>query len=145
MSAFMCTDEHVNRILDAAVAASSSPSDLMYRLPGEQGQSLNERLNLAGRALHLENLRSMLARYPLGADEEFEYRQMAAAFVYVRGGEAQTPVSPVQGLKLALSWRYQSCEHPEPERDKATWDMLHALERIMITALPGYGAAAWSV
>lgn len=146
MSAFMCSDEHLNRILDATKNADRH-GDLTHHVRDLPGDSLNEKLSAAGRMMHAENLRSMKSRYGsrIEAAEEFGYRQQSHSFVYVKGGEAQRIVEPVEALKLIASWRYQSCEHPVTARDEATWAMVARFESLLIKGLPGYEKAEWSV
>lgn len=147
MSAFMCSDEHVNRILDAArlVDVHGSLRSILREVPGD---STPEKLTTAGRMMHRENMRSMLYRYDadvLETGEALEYEKQINRFVYVPGGEEQTRTAPIAGLKLIASWRYQSCEHPKEERDEKTWDLVLAVEHMLIGALPGFEAAPWSV
>ena len=146
MSAFMCSDEHVNRILDAARVADHGRHDLIHYLRDLPGDSLPQRLTSLGRMLHAENVRSMTARYgrSITPNESREYREQVEGFVFVPGGERQQDTTPVEGLKLLASWRYQSCEHPADTRHAETWDLLGVLERTLIGALPGYAAADWS-
>ena len=151
MSAFMCSDEHVNLILDAVRAALPRQSDLLRLLPADPTlphQSVQERLTQAGRMLLRENARSVLHRYDedvLGHDEVVAYDQQIAGYVYVKGGQSQRTATPVQALKLMNSWRYQSCEHDEKDHDPATWEMFDHFREVLIQALPGYEAADWSV
>lgn len=144
MSAFMCSDEHVNRILDA-VRAADRYSELIHYLPGDDEWSLGTKLTAGGRAMHAENLASMKARYTIRGEELAGYREQVSSFVFVQGGDKQSTPTPVEGLKLIASWRYQSCEHPASKRDTATWDLVRRLEKTLINALPGYDAAEWSV
>lgn len=147
MSAFMCSDEHVNRILDAARLVTRH-EDLMHYLRDVPGDLLSERLTAVGRMMHRENMRSVLARYDvdvLDNGEALEYEQQVTGFVFVAGGDQQTRPTPVEGLKLIASWRYQSCEHDQQTRHAETWDLVELVERMLIGALPGYEAAAWSV
>lgn len=144
MSAFMCSDEHVNRILDAARVADRH-HDLIHHLGALPGDSLSQRLTSLGRMLHAENLKSMTYRYTLPAAERLDYKRMAAGYLFVQGGDQQRDTSAVEGLKLISSWRYQSCEHPVEQRDADTWDLLQRIERTLIGALPGYDDAPWTV
>lgn len=146
MSAFMCSDEHVNRILDAARRVDGT-HDLIHYLRDVPGDSLPDKLTSLGRMMHRENLRSIMHRYDDVTVEEgegLEYEQQVDRYVYVPGGEQQKHTTAVEGLKLLASWRYQSCEHPAETRHAQTWDLVALIEKTLINGLPGYAEAPWS-
>ena len=128
MSAFVCTEKHVNTIVTWAgkfgVRVSHGNPSRTWHVAGQEQATAN--------LLHDENVRSVNYRYndemPLEARE----------FLFT--GD----LTPIEVIKLCQGLKYQSCEHP-------AWDdsLAHALLQQIISdatrLLPGYAAAPWEI
>jgi hypothetical protein len=102
--------------------------------------------HLLGEMFIKENLSSIHCRYPdtlqdpentPGPCEQYwlqEYR--------LPRGTAR--LTCVQALKALDGYEYQSCEHPEWEASAAR-QFCNAFRSNLISSLPGYDAAAWSI
>lgn len=130
MSAWVCSDQHINYIVSAAVRFDG------YNDLGMKPEDM-------GRLLLAENVRSVLHRYgddTLGVDEVAEYAAQIDGYKYVEVVAAKQ----VDALKLLDSWAYQTCETEDYKTTKA-WDLGEQIKHILIKALPGYADAPWSL
>ena len=121
MSAFVCSDQHLNYMLNAYASYCS------------RGLTDDELLAM-GKMLRDENNASVNYRYEgrypedLGAPYEQPLRIVS--------------VDPVTTLKLVHCYRYQSCEHDGWEKSQAR-QWCDSLEAGACSRLPGYEDAPW--
>lgn len=141
MSAFVVTEAHIRAIISAVVAASHLSSKLY--VSGAVGETTGpiydltsiKTLNEIGRTLWAANVDSVLHRYP---DDKPDEHDDPATFTF-----RAVRVPPLQALKLIQCLDYQSCELDEWPHSLAR-RILHAMTATLISALPGYDAAAWT-
>jgi hypothetical protein len=126
MSAFLCSSEHISRIVNA-----SEPRELM-RSP-DAGMSDAE---YTFAVLVAENRASLMARYETDdSDYELEYRRKRPSDDFAK---------PIAIIKLIQSYSYQSCEHDGWEASEAhRW--VASLEHGLLMKIPGYEQAEWAV
>ena len=124
MSAFMCSDAHISALVNAAVEyeiglpVNAADPDAQFRM------------------LVTENVKSLEARYGKPAALE----DAPGPHRFTRG-----PALPaLYVMKLAQSYRYQSCEHDGWETSKAKRWIANLISGL-IYELPGYDAAPWSI
>jgi len=99
-----------------------------------------ETAGLVGAMLLHENQRSVNFRYN---EDDLEPVYEHRAPRYLDGGIRE--FSPIQILHAISSYEYQSCEHPEWSQSESQM-FCHALRKLAINALPGYGdAGTWSI
>lgn len=150
MSAFVVDREHIDALLERAMAPSGYGGDRFhwYDRDAESWHELisYENAGEVGRMLWAENVKSVQYRYddepvsdlpgPAGlSDEE------------VDGYSYTTParrLTIVQALKAISCYEYQSCEHPGWETSSA-YGFCDALRHKLIGQLPGYDDAPWGV
>jgi len=134
MSAYICSDRLITGILRAARPL----------FPGDKGSyywngsrhDISHREQEVGQILIDENYRSVNDRY----DDESEPH----TFQYMSDAWLGQEMTPVQMLKLCLSYRYQACETEDWKKTEAH-AIVHALMDDAIRKLPGYEEAAWSI
>lgn len=120
MSAFICSDLHINTIVTWAVENQALPYDITPEA--------------AAAALYSENVKSVNYRY--------NERTKRTGFVYTPvdiGGRTAAEI-----VKLCHCLDYQSCEHKGWPRSKAKHILNCIIDRA-VTRLPGYGQAEWSI
>jgi hypothetical protein len=125
MSAFMCSDAHISALVNAAVEYEIGGAGFTSEEPAELFAELV-----------CENAESLRARY--GA---------RAALMFDSGPHRFIPGSALPALhvmKLAQSYRYQSCEHDGWGTSKAKRWIANLISGL-IYRLPGYDAAPWSI
>ena len=120
MSAYICSDLHINTIVTWAVHNDALP----YGMTPEAAAAL----------LYSENVRSVNYRY--------SERTKRTGFVYSRA--LVTNITPVQIIKLCHCLDYQSCEHPQWLRSKAKQILVGIIDRAVMR-MPGYEQAKWSI
>lgn len=129
MSAFIVSRNHIHYLVAA------------YQ---HYGEFLPERNSTElGNLLWQENIKSVQYRYhgeplevlsgPGGDDYRYKYKY-----------PPPMPLNPVIVLKLAASFEYQSCEHPEWEQSEA-YSVVEAIKSAAIHHLPGYEKAPWEI
>lgn len=148
MSAYVLNPEHFGIL--AAYAAQNDAAIYQCCMDGpiQTAQAVAEMLAWA-------NIKSVMARYPRDLDgqrpgpclldaEIIEAAQIYAAHFTVEWAAfpRQRP-TPVQILKLLLSFEYQSCEAPDWPHSKA-FQQFSWLMGAAIRNLPGYEDADWS-
>jgi hypothetical protein len=99
--------------------------------------SLEERKKDA-KILWEENVKSLLYRY----DDPADMIESVAKFTAKTFEDVVT--EPVAIIRLAHSYSYQSCEHPEWDGSGAK-AMVDALIVSVSHRIPGYDAAPWSI
>jgi hypothetical protein len=94
--------------------------------------------------LYDQNRKSVSARYNEKESETEKGEYLKA--VPGRGWEylALPNWNPVDILKIAACWKYQSCEDKDYESSKA-WKIVTAIEKKAIRSLPGYDDAPWGL
>lgn len=130
MSAWVCTNAHVDYIIAATVSF-----DRRRELPMSPTE--------AGRLLLQENVRSVLHRYgpdALSADEVAAYARQIEQYTF---SDVAT-LTPVAALKLLASWQYQTCETPD-FKETSAWGLAEKIRSLLVAALPGYDTAPWSL
>lgn len=145
MSAFLCSAKHISVLANASKLPSGMrlvyideflPAEVAAGARAASGQSDEEALfNL----LADENLKSVSYRYPDAtkisdwtSDANFSYDCRA----HVR--------TAVEVIKLAHSYEYQACEHPE-WKESAAKRYVDRLISAWTRELPGYDDAEWSI
>lgn len=145
MSAFFVSKKHLDTIIRAALIREVAMYLGWEGTSGYQkhgtGRSYMEHncADSVGRMLWQANLDSMKARYPnddyTGEEQDVAYYRYPA---FTREPE------PVAALKLVNCLSYQSCEVENWEETEAC-RFLRNLAACLVTILPGYKEAAWSI
>ena len=117
MSAFLCSDAHIN----ALVAFAKRQRLLPEMTPSEAGQLLFD-----------ENVRSLDARYGEEGYKAYNYKPDC------------TTRKAVEIIKLCHCYDYQACETEDYEQSRAH-DLIDRIERRAITMIPGYDEAPWGI
>lgn len=156
MSAYMVNREHITYLVQAAQerrilghtdALQWFHGGSWYTL-GEDGPHItNWTPDAVGQMLWDENLASINYRYPGTVDDpenipgkiEDSYKGFHD---YYYKALPFTTFEPPQVLMSCHCLNYQSCEHPGWETSQAK-AFLDALERAAVSAIVGYGDAAW--
>jgi len=157
MSAYVVSNQHINRLLKAGMSGAPHRGELRWMAPEDPNPEDYQRgavsgptaletfrrrartltkdtADAVGHMLLVENHRSVNHRYDEAEEPE-------AFFAYTR--EAHYP-DPVHVLKLISCYVYQSCEHPGWEGSEAK-AFIDALTKRMIDQLPGYEDAPWGI
>lgn len=129
MSAFIVSDKHISYLLKAALTSRNE-----FYFGGAIMTEQNKKD--VGQMLLKENYKSVNFRYKDAEQpHDFEFSSVEKSY---------NPADPIQVLKAATCYEYQSCEHPEwvTSEAKAFIDSLkaHAIEK-----LPGYNDKKWSI
>lgn len=128
MSAFICTDTHINALVTWASANKVTVTDgNLYKIRDVYNNELS-----ISELFYIANVISVNYRYKL-ADP-------IGDIVYKPTGLYR----PVEIIKLCNSLDYQSCEHPDWD-DSLAKKLLDEIRQKAITKLPGYDAAPWSI
>lgn len=123
MSAFILNHSHIDALVDFA------------RRQKLCGTMLTHELNELGQHLIEQNIKSVCYRY---RENEGSY-----ATEY-RFCEPARRLSPVEIIKAAQCYDYQSCEHPGYEATRAA-KLMASIRDEAISMLPGYVGAAWEL
>ncbi len=133
MSAFVCSEKHINTI----VGYGSLHKVTFYtEPPGAPGGVRNEIYGNETKVASLllnENIRSVNGRYAQA--DEFQTLQFK---------QVSLNTTPVQVLKLINCLQYQSCENDD-YKDSDAYKCIKAIEGAAIRKLPGYDAAEWCI
>lgn len=129
MSAFICSDNHINSIVrfacEQGVATYSVNPALRWSVAGREQETAE--------LLRAENVRSVNYRY-LQDDPDV--------------GINYNPFAPdlraIEVIKACDCLAYQSCEHPEWDSSLAC-SLLKVIQRKAIDLLPGYSNAQWEI
>lgn len=129
MSAFICSDKHINSIVRFArktnvVVYSGNPS-FRWCVKGRKQDTAS--------MLHAENVKSVNYRYLQDAQE--------VAIVY---GPSAPELRPIEVIKAIDCLDYQSCGHPDWESSVAN-KLLKEIQSKAVTLLPGYESARWEI
>ena len=136
----------------SAFVVSKAHIDTIVALANAHGLGLSPRATLddIGRALLLENLRSVEAVCPEtkgnaadmpGNNDEADLRADVNAYTYAPPRKQPTAL---EGIKLVKCYEYQSNNH-KAWIESAASSLVDSLIGALIRALPGYSAAAWEV
>jgi hypothetical protein len=144
MSAWIVSKEHI----DALVQAGTSTRDdfrVRWYHNGVSHKLDSTNVDAVGVMLWQECYRSVTHRYEDTTDGQRPgpiglTRYDIEDYTFTRG--QQLPL--VASLKLIHCYEYQSCEHDGWEASEAQ-TFCHALRKLLITRLPGYGDAPWGV
>lgn len=128
MSAFICTDTHINAIV---TWASDRKTSTYYGNPG-RSWFVYQNEQATTELLYTENVLSVNYRCKL--DDPI------GNIIYKPTGLYR----PIEIIKLCNGLEYQSCEHPG-WNDSLAKRLLDEICGIAITKLPGYDAAPWSI
>jgi hypothetical protein len=151
MSAFMVSKNQIDAII-AVVACGPSHSEKDARRWEDSMKwadilpRTEDPLGELGNVLIHENILSINARYPdtVGTPERLPGPCEPYWLVpYVFHSPARIP-TVVEALKLIDCYEYQSCEHDGWKTSQAK-RVCEKLRGNLITALPGYEAAKWSI
>lgn len=123
MSAFVLSDKHIDYLVSAAQLYRVIPADLS---------------RVVGQILALENVKSVDYRYGTKDADALE-REIAD-----RPFSLTLRLDPVQVIKAADCYAYQSCEHPAWQASEAR-RYCDAIRSAAISRLPGYDTAAWAI
>lgn len=149
MSAFIVDNEHIRVLIAAGLdytrpgsplrwavpdsTTTADPDSIIPMLGGKYRHLTPETAATVGQILMDQNVRSFNYRY----DED-------QVCVYDHGAPADRRWTPVEILKAIDAYEYQACEDPNWETSEAH-AITTALRDLMISALPGYSEAAWSI
>lgn len=129
MSAFICSDRHINAIVRFACKNNlrithGNPSTFLA-VPGNEQR--------VAEILLTENIRSVNYRYGLSDEDD--------VIVY---DPFAPDLRPIEVIKACDCLAYQSCEHPAWDESLAC-KLLHEIQRKAVQLLPGYDKAPWEV
>jgi hypothetical protein len=134
MSAFICSPTHVA----TAVVAGFRAAKGMGIYCGPEAGYVRDPQQVA-KLLMTENINSVRYRYPgsAGTDEKM---------IEEAGQKTRNVSVPswVEALKLLACLEYQSCETPSFEQSAAAY-AIRSLRNYLVTALPEYREAPWSI
>lgn len=130
MSAYLCSDSHINALAELASLARVS----IYSATKAPFDCFMEQQNVA-EILKAENTRSVNARYRETDVPEPIRARCEARFLNL---------SAVQIIKLCNCFDYQACETSDYETTLAAM-IVDRLRRHYISRLPGYDAAEWGL
>lgn len=146
MSAFLCSPEHISRVVNAAQLAPALRESnvlLAYLTVGAAATVYD--LNTPQEALFNDllqtNLDSLSARYPDAARISDWCEAGEGAYRYI---ETEKCATAVEAIKLLQSYRYQSCEHEGWEASLANAYVTRVISELICT-LPGYETSPWTV
>lgn len=133
MSAFLCSEKHINTLVAYGVQ-----QDISVYIPGSSGQKYWQQIrkdpDLIVGILTTANVESVNYRY----DEDtvlapVKYESVATAFI-----------SPIQIVKLCDCFDYQSCEVDDYE-DTTAASIIRTIRNNAISRIPGYDEAEWTI
>ncbi len=133
MSAFICSPEHIFTLANALSTQRFSKHDLKE----------------SAKILALANIESIKARYPRSSGNEanFFFPDIKANEEYIKLCQAYQPAptkTPVEIVKLAHCFEYQSCEYKGWETSQAK-KLIESIISSAICQVPGYEVAEWSI
>lgn len=136
MSAFIVNKSHINAMLLSVMFKRFS----WYHNGHKELNELN--VNQVGQMLLDENVESVCHRYDDSEITDLPGRTNAEWLIPFEFHYTHRVPKPLESIKIARCYVYQSCEHPEWEASeaKAFCDTLIAHK---ITELPGYDDAPW--
>lgn len=133
MSAFICSEKHVNTIVSYA-----AENDISVYIKAASGQrywhSVKKDPILIAKILKQANVDSVNHRYnESDKPSRAKYKPEATAFI-----------SPIQIVKLCNCFDYQSCEVDDYDDSDAA-RIINSIRSNAITNIPGYNDAAWAI
>lgn len=136
MSAFICNNEHINAMLQAAFSTKALPWPPSYYWE-ENGKAESRCIRRTDQAIGQKLVNENFASV------NYRYQENRIAYVFqVLPFQKRYPL--VQLLKACNCYIYQACEHPEWEESEAH-AIVKALKARAIVRLPGYDEAMWEV
>lgn len=130
MSAYICTDSHINALATLASLARIR----VYRNQKFVVDCQNQE-QFTAETLLTENAKSVNYRYEGDKNDPTITYRCEARFLNLPA---------VEVIKLCNCYDYQACEHPEYEASAAA-GIVDALRKHYINELPGYDAAPWGL
>lgn len=133
MSAFLCSEKHINTLVSYGVQ-----QDISVYIPGSSGQkcwqAIRKDPDLIAGILTTANVESVNYRY----DEDtvlapVKYESVSTAFL-----------SPIQIVKLCDCFDYQACEVDDYE-DSPAASITRTIRNNAISRIPGYDEAEWTI
>jgi hypothetical protein len=146
VSAWIVSKTHIDLLVTAGLHFAGHRDRLRwyYGNPTRSGELDPSTAHIVGQMLWAENLASVAGRYPADVSgqrpgpNDFEDEQVLTyRFARVPGALDRAAV-----LKALHCYEYQSCEH-DGWQSSAAHAFCRALERSIVTSLPGYAAAPW--
>jgi hypothetical protein len=131
MSSFLCSDRHLATLALACARRVGAP---------ETAAAIYKRLYAA-------NLRSLVARYPNAPEASYKPASLQSV-CDEELTDAEIEASPLELIKLACCYSYQSCEHDGWQKSRAANDIQRLLAACAIelaNSLPAYEAARRSI
>lgn len=128
MSAFLCSDQHINTIVSFGVLNEAS----YYR--DNRHHYLKQERDASAQILKNTNIDAINARYREGCQHESIFFRQAGA----------RDLEPVAVLKLCNSYDYQACEVPDYENTEAA-KIVDSVRHVAIRKLPGYDDLPWAI
>ena len=129
MSAFICSDKHINAIVHWA---SQNTVSVYHGNPSTRWPVTGQE-QATSALLFAENVKSINHRYQ-------ETRPLTGIVF-----DASAPhLRAIEVLKACICLDYQSCEHPQWQSSLAC-TLLQAIQSEAITQLPGYDNAPWQI
>ena len=148
MSAFLCSPEHISRVVNAAQLAPAmrhTNGALRPYITAGALATVDVEHNTPEEALFSDllqtNLDSLSARYPDAARISDWCSAGESAYRYI---EKEKCATAVEAIKLLQSYRYQSCEHEGWETSLANAYVTRLIGELICT-LPGYEVSPWTV
>ena len=133
MSAFILDPLHIHALVSWAALHA-----VRYTWQGESRAAAGNEAHMAA-AMHAQNLASCRALYDEPPDPEAE-----ALHAFRTGLATALKLAPVEVLKAADCYRYQSCDGTGWETSEAC-AIFEAIQAKAIRTLPGYAAAPWQL
>lgn len=130
MSAYICSDSHINALATLAALARVK----VYR-PGLPMIDCAGQEQFTAELLLTENARSVNHRYPGDQNDPTIVHHCEARFLRL---------TPVEVIKLCDCYDYQACETDDYPQTLAC-ALIKTLRKHYITELPGYDDAAWEL
>jgi hypothetical protein len=142
MSAFICSPTHIATVVVAGFRAADGMGiycgpDMGYARDPQQ----------VARQLMAENINSVQYRYPADTDGRRPGSTGTDEAMIEEAGQKThnvSALSAVNALKLLACLEYQSCETPSFEQSAAAY-AIRSLRNYLVTALPEYREAPWSI
>jgi len=154
MSCYLCDPTHIGALASYVTDLRQHHTGYLSRLfepeiAASAGEDVTENLlpEIVALALARENIASVAHRYPHDGDGQrpgpADMTDLDYGVACVQAARDRWPhYDPVQVLKAADCYEYQSCEHPGWPESRAH-DVLTCVRKAAISTLPDYDAAEW--
>lgn len=138
MSAFIVSKGHIRFLVEAALRLDRH--GFSWWSPAHGARRSLKKFRTADGDLSADELGALLWEENVkSVDHRYSEENGVGPYKHAR---SSLPVDPVQVLKAADCYVYQTCEHPEWETSEAK-HIIDALKADAINALPGYESALW--